>query len=176
MELCGLLEFHPLYIAQGATHSLSPYLLAGVGCFHFQPEANINGSWSMLRPLHTEGQGFREFPERREYQLQQINFPVGMGVRYEMSTYAIFRLECIYRLLKTDYLDDVSTTYIDPKIFDLYYSADAAALAKTLADRTVELDPTHKTIPASLRGNPKNKDAYFSFNLKFSVVLNRKRK
>jgi hypothetical protein len=81
----------------------------------------------------------------------------------------------VYRILSTDYLDDVSSNYIDPKLYHQYFQPAKATLAGRLADRQQELNPWHSTIAGSVRGNPRDNDAYFSFNLKLSAVLNRKR-
>ena len=59
--------------------AVSPYILAGIGYFHFNPQANLNDNYVDLQPLHTEGQGFAEYPNVKEYKLSQINFPVGIG-------------------------------------------------------------------------------------------------
>jgi hypothetical protein len=170
-----VMEFHPLYLDQKFSPSMSPYLILGMGLFSFNPETYINGAWISLQPLHTEGQGFREYPQRMEYKLRQINIPVGLGAKYELSNLMVLRLEFDYKILCTDYLDDVSKQYIDPALFNKYYPAQKAQLAQRLADRTSELDPSHHTIPGAIRGNPSNNDAYFSIQLKLGLILNRKK-
>jgi hypothetical protein len=169
-----LAEFHPLSLTT-ASQNISPYLLFGVGYFHFDPEAYLDGEWIRLQPLHTEGEGFHEFPERNDYKLQQLNFPVGCGFKYDVSALLNIRLELLYRILVTDYLDDVSTTYIDPILFNKYLSPTASDLARRLADRTLELDPMHQTQAGAIRGHSQNNDSYFSISLKVTVILNRKR-
>ena len=170
-----LMEFHPLYLSTNKMPQFSPYLLMGIGYFHFQPEAKIEGAWVRLQPLHTEGQGFKEFPDREDYQLQQFNFPLGCGLKYDISGLLVLRMEFLYRILTTDYLDDVSEGYIDPTLFYRYFPPAKAGMASKLADRGRELDPLHRTTPGAIRGNPGNKDGFFSINLKFSFVLNRRR-
>ncbi|MEI9957878.1 MAG: hypothetical protein WDM90_16620 [Ferruginibacter sp.] len=64
--------------------------------------------------MHTEGQGFLEYPDKKIYSLHQIAIPVGAGLKYELSQMITLRAEYIYRILNTDYLDDVSTTYVNP--------------------------------------------------------------
>ncbi|MFM7837973.1 MAG: hypothetical protein ACKO6K_00280, partial [Chitinophagaceae bacterium] len=49
----------------------SLYFLGGLGLYHFNPLAQLNGNWIALHDLHTEGQGFPEYPERRQYSLTQ---------------------------------------------------------------------------------------------------------
>ncbi len=155
---------------------VSPYLLGGVGIFHFNPEGCINNSWVLLQPLHTEGQGFKEYPNRPVYKLTQFNFPIGIGIRYELSALLNLRLEFIHRILLTDYLDDVSTRYIDPSLFDQYLSAGQAALAQKLTDRRSELINSPSYLPGQRRGDPSDKDSFLSINAKLGLVLNRSRR
>ena len=179
-EVTAVAEFH--FLAQLKQNSqdfiplASPYLLAGVGIFHFNPEACINNNWVLLQPLHTEGQGFKEYPNRPDYKLTQFNFPIGLGVRYELSALLNLRLEIIHRILLTDYLDDVSTQYIDPSLFHQYLSAGQAALAQKLADRRSELLNSPAYLPGQRRGDPSNKDSFLSINVKLGLVLNRARR
>jgi hypothetical protein len=171
-------EVHPLYIF--ATYDdnwvppmFSPYLLAGVGFYHFNPQANYNGKWIDLQPLSTEGQGFKEYPDRKVYSLSQLNIPLGLGVRYDLTNTLNLRAELVYRILSTDYLDDVSTTYIDPTLYSNYFTGNKLTNALLLNDRQYELDPTHITAPGDQRGNPKHNDSYFSFNIKIGYTIGR---
>lgn len=174
-EGCVVAEILPLSILNTEKYRLfSPYLLAGIGIFKFNPQALFSNQWVRLHPLRTEGQGFKEYPDRQPYKLAQLNFPVGLGTKYEISGLINIRLEVIYRFLPTDYLDDVSTSYIDPALFYSNLNADDAVIAELVADRGSELTPGHYSRPGEIRGNPKNKDGYFSFNLKIGLVLNRK--
>ena len=46
-----------------------PYGIIGVGVYHFNPKTqDKNGNWVALQPLHTEGQGFPEYPDRKVLQ------------------------------------------------------------------------------------------------------------
>ena len=155
---------------------LSPYLLAGVGVFHFNPEAKLNNDWILLQPLHTEGQGFREYPDRNNYSRTQVNFPIGMGIRYELSALINVQMEVVHRILMTDYLDDVSTNYIEPTLFNHYLDISKAIRANQLYDRRPEINPAMLASPGQQRGDPSDKDAYFSVNLKLGLVLNRQRR
>jgi hypothetical protein len=179
-EITAIAEWHFLaQLKQSRQYIIplaSPYLLAGVGIFHFNPEACINNRWVLLQPLHTEGQGFKEYPNRPDYKLTQVNFPVGLGIRYDLSALLNLRLEIIHRILLTDYLDDVSTRYIDPSLFDQYFDAGKAALAQKLADRRSELFNSPAYLPGQRRGDPSDKDAFLSINVKLGLVLNRSRR
>ena len=175
MEASVIVEVHPLIFFQRDQLPLvSPYLAAGLGYFSFNPKARLDDNWIELHPLHTEGQGFREFPGRELYKLQQLSCPVGGGLKYEVSTFIVVRLEFEYRFLFTDYLDDVSDNYIDPALFYKYFQPSQARIAEKLADRQRELDPFHTTTAGYRRGNPQSNDTFFSISLKLSVVMNRR--
>ena len=173
-EISLLAEIHPLNILSqnSATPALSPYLLIGVGYFGFDPRTKLGDRWVDLQPLHTEGEGFPE-TGRPDYKLSALNIPVGGGLRYRISDRLTLYGEAVYRVLTTDYLDDVSTTYIDPNLFDKYLSADNAALASQLADRSYKIGGNHLRQPGSQRGSTK-KDAYYSINLKLGIRLVKK--
>lgn len=180
-EIAAIVELHPMYIfinwegREDEPPRLSPYLLGGVGFFSFNPQAQRNGNWIDLQPLSTEGQGFAEYPNRHVYKLQQVSFPVGIGARYELSPLFNVRAECIYRITGTDYLDDVSTNFIDPNLYSNYFTGSRLTNALLLNDRHYELDPTYITLPDDQRGNPGNNDGYFTFNVKFSLTFGRER-
>ena len=171
-------EIHPLFIfinyeeRESDPPRYSPYLLAGVGYFSFNPQARLkNGNWVDLQPLSTEGQGFSKYTDVKPYKLQQINFPVGLGIKYELSRMFNVRGEFMYRVTTTDYLDDVSTVYSDPTWYSDYFTGSKLANALEMRDRQI----TYITGPGGKRGSPKQKDAYFSFNLKLSLSLGRER-
>lgn len=174
------LEIHPLYIFNSNNEDkeppmFSPYLLVGVGFFSFNPQTKLNNNWVDLQPLSTEGEGFAEYPDRKPYKLNQLNIPLGVGVKYDLSPTLNLRAEFVYRKLFTDYLDDVSTTYIDPNLYANYFTGAKLNNALLLNDRQYELDPTHITEPGGQRGNSKNKDAYFSFNIKIGYTFGREK-
>ncbi len=172
-------EAHPLFIMNFDPDNpppLSPYVVAGLGYYSFNPQANLNGQWHDLQPLRTEGQGFREFRERKPYKLSQLNIAAGLGVKYEINTLINARLELVHRFLSTDYLDDVSTTYIDPVLFSNYLLPAQAAVAQQLYNREKELNPGDQTFPGEQRGDPKDKDAFFTIQLKLGMVIGRQRR
>ncbi len=177
-EVALLAEFYPLmikYYPDGPPR-LSPYITAGVGWFSFNPQAYYNGRWFNLPPLHTEGEGFAEYPDRKPYRLSQINFPVGGGLKYELSSLFTLRGELLYRYLKTDYLDDVSTKFIDPSLFDKYLTPANATLANILYSRRGEVDPGYITKPGGGRGSRKHNDGYYNINIKLAINLGRTRR
>lgn len=181
-EYALIAEFHPLnaFINWRAKDMdpprISPYLMAGIGYFSFNPQAlNKNGDLVDLQPLHTEGQGFAEYPDRKEYSLSQVNFPVGLGVLYEVTPTIKVRAEFVYRFLSTDYLDDVSTNYIDPSVFSNHLNPTDASNAIFLNNRdqgyNIPSLSNINNVPGRKRGDPTNDDSYFTFNLKVGFQL-----
>jgi hypothetical protein len=162
-------EFHPFFLKtyeEGDAPLLSPYIIAGIGLFNFNPQAYLDGKWHHLHPLRTEGQGFSEYTDRKQYKLTQVNLPVGIGARYEVGPFVSARLEFLYRVLFTDYIDDASQVdYIDPALFINYLSPAQTSIATRLHDRRIS------TTKNNQRGNPKDNDAYFSIQLKVGITL-----
>lgn len=180
-EIALTAEIHPLHLfinwaeREQDPPRFSPYITGGIGYFSFNPQAKLGNKWIDLQPLSTEGQGFKEFPNRKPYSLKQVCFPLGLGVRYELSPMFNARFEIMYRILTTDYLDDVSTFFINPTLFSNYFTGSKLTNALLLNDRHQELNPGYITYPDHQRGDPKDNDAYFSANLKIGLILGRQR-
>jgi len=162
----------------GLRGKLRPYGLIGVGAFHFNPKAyyyGANGSKTLveLQPLSLEGQGFPEYPESKPYSLTQLEIPMGFGFKYYVKENMYIGLEVLHRKTFTDYIDDVSTKYIDPIYFDQHLSAQEATWARQLYYRTPLLEPnTRPDVSGLQRGDPKENDAFFSTVLRFGWRLN----
>ncbi|MEP7237611.1 MAG: DUF6089 family protein [Ferruginibacter sp.] len=175
-------EIHPLYIFNSFSQDdekepplISPYLLVGVGYFSFKPQTKMGNKTVDLQPLSTEGQGFAEYADRKPYKLNQMNIPLGVGLKYDLGSTFSLRAEFVYRKLNTDYLDDVSKEYIDPTLYANYFTGAKLTNALLLNDRQYELTPGHITEVGDQRGNSKNKDAYFTFNVKLGYTFGRER-
>ncbi len=93
-------------------NSFTPYLFGGIAFFHFDPTTIFNGEVVRLQPLGTEGQGLPQFPDRDFYSLYQISIPFGGGLKWAVSDRLTISGEIGWRKTFTDYLDDVSTTYV----------------------------------------------------------------
>ena len=178
IEVGAIAEIHPTYIfidwpaKENTPPRTSPYLLGGIAYFSFNPQTRLGNRWVDLQPLSTEGQGFAE-TGRKTYKLAQFNIPLGAGVKYELSPLINLRGEFLYRKTFTDYIDDLSATYIDPALFDKYFGAGTpkATNATILYDRQIE----NRAGVDGKRGTQTNNDAYFTFNLKISVIIGRER-
>ena len=169
MLLSRLSEYEP---------RLRPYGLAGIGVFHFNPKGSItdasgNKTWYYLQPLRLEGQGMPEYPYSKPYKLTQINIPLGAGLKYFVTDRINVSMEVLYRKTFTDYIDDVSTKYIDPASYTKYLNTQDATLAYKLSDKSIGIIyPGMTRYPAGTqRGDTKNGDTYFSVVMKIGVRL-----
>jgi hypothetical protein len=171
-EISLIAEFYPLTIWKSEPPTLAPYIMAGLGYFRFNPQINLGGRDIDLRPLSTEGQNFPEHKDREYYNLKQSNVPVGIGLKYELSQRFTLRVEALHRFLFTDYLDDVSVTYIDRSLFTKNLPAIQAAQANAVYDLKRETPP----IAGKARGNSDSKDSYMTVSLKVGVTLGREKR
>jgi hypothetical protein len=84
---------------------LVPYLLAGVAGYVGNPKGKYtDGNFVELQPLRTEGVA---------YNRAGIAIPFGAGARYKLNKSFDLGFEIIFRKTFSDYLDDVSTVYVD---------------------------------------------------------------
>ena len=153
-EFSPQLEFNFLpYVHGTEDRFFTPYLLAGINIFSFNPKALYNGDYVELRPLGTEGQFKGE-----EYYTVQGGLTYGMGVKLDLNEVWSVNIELSGRALFTDYLDDVSTVYPD--------KSDLAKLrggqAVELSDRSIDIPGVDGPIgdAGRQRGNRSNNDAY----------------
>jgi len=158
-ELSLVGEINPLG-TNSTGRRLQPYLYGGIAVFHFKPEANYNGQLVELQPLGTEGQGMDGFD--KPYKLIQISIPLGVGVKYQITERINLGVDVGVRKTFTDYLDDVSGTYVNYN--DLL--AGNGRVAAALGNRSGELNP-EGNIPAIVptgtqRGNSLKDDWYFT--------------
>jgi hypothetical protein len=177
-EFSLMAEIHPLFILRDyealdkEAPRFSPYLLGGIGLFNFNPRAkNDAGVLVDLHPLRLEGQGFPEYPDVKPYKLSQTNVPLGLGVKFELSPLINLRAELVHRMLFTDYLDDVSGSYIDPVAF--YNNLDPSDWENALTMYDRQLADNKYWGVGGKRGNPDQNDSYFTFNLKVSMLFRR---
>ncbi len=148
-------------------YKVSPYAFIGVGTFKFSPYTkDRNGKVVFLAEQSTEGQGF--YKDRKDYKLQKVAIPFGGGMQWALSQTKRIALEVGIRKTFTDYLDDVSTTYVDAALL----AQKRGSTAVSLAYRAVEL-PNASPYPAdgSKRGNPDTKDWYFFSGVSFRFSI-----
>ncbi|HLG38107.1 MAG TPA: hypothetical protein VI461_00515 [Chitinophagaceae bacterium] len=172
-------EIYPTYFFEqydGLKGKFRPYGLAGIGIMKYNPKAELDGQWVALKPLRLEGQGMAEYPDRKEYSLVQKEIPIGIGFKYYLTEGMYVGLEVLHRQLFTDYIDDVSTGYIDRDLFDVYLTPTDAAKAKRLYYRgTYQGSPGQQQRPDEVmtyqRGDPTENDAFFSTIFRFGWRL-----
>ena len=150
-------------------YSFTPYITFGAGIFTYDPYAYLRDEKILLRPLNTEGQGSTLYPDRKPYSTMAISIPFGGGVKYAFNDRFNIGFEVLYRFTNTDYLDDVSTTYVDPAVFPPNPDG-STSNALLLSDRSYELG-TPIGIPGRQRGNSKQKDHFVTamFHVTFNL-------
>ncbi len=157
-EWGGLMEFY--FLPDEPTHNkhhrrrkdykkITGYIATGIAGCYFNPMGDYNGNTVELRPLHTEGQGI--LSTRPEYQLTSFVVPVNLGFRYRLSEAFSIDMELCYRKSFSDYMDDISQTYVDPSIFGtnpeaIYFANPNPGVSGTE--------------PGAQRGDPTDPDGY----------------
>lgn len=165
----GVSVFCSRWYGEDGIHRFSISITGGFSLFRFNPRASLDGKWHRLRDYRLEGQGFAEQPGSRPYPWVEKALPFSIQADRELTNGMKLGLECSYRLTFTDYLDDVSGTYIDPALFDMYFAPAKAAIARQLQYRGTG---TLSAVPVGQpRGNAKKNDAWFSIMLKLGVIL-----
>ena len=92
-------------------HRFTPYVTLGASMFYYDPYTSLDGQNYFLRPQGTEGQNLPEYKDRI-YKNYAFAVPIGAGVKVWLSKGLTLSFEIVNRYTTTDYLDDVSTTYI----------------------------------------------------------------
>lgn len=175
VELTPRLEWHIIRIHDvGRTFryrlNFNFFLYGGAGVVWSNPKAKLNDEWVALQPLQTEGNQYSRF---------QFTAPVGVGAHFRFNKRHVIGAEFGWRWTMTDYLDDISGFYKNPDNFE-------DPIARTLADRSVEMDPNdplfigskfygegskaNPAVPAK-RGNPDNNDSYFVAGFTYGYAL-----
>lgn len=179
VEFSGQLEWNLFgYESDPNTRARSPYLFAGVGVYKFNPKAyfeydpaifsqgpnpidpngelaKYDGKWVELQPLGTEGQETTKYNDKRRYGLTQVSIPIGFGFKTQLNEDWALGIEAGVRKTFTDYLDDVSSIYVDDQIVGGAYGY----LAVAMKDRAREVGQ-ESFANDNPRGNSNNKDWY----------------
>ncbi len=206
-ELSLGMEFYlfPNYRGAAVRPPLNVYLFLGITGFHHQPQGLVPdqdyqtgggaapsaGEWVNLKELGTEGQNLEGIGDGEDYSLWQIAVPLGIGVQLALPGSLNVGLELGYRHVFTDYLDDVSTTYVGLNEF-------TDPLARIMSDRSAEpnavvtgdsrgdLSVSTKDLggqsfvtganigagtEGAIRGNPDNNDLYFVTQIRVTYIL-----
>lgn len=137
---------------------ISMFAFVGVGITTNNPMAEYNGEYVALRPLKTEG---------KSYSGVAGVFPVGLGIGYRINNQFNVSLLAGYRFTTTDYLDDVSSNYVDPNTLE-------DKTARDLAYRGIPkpgADPNQPYYGVGSRRGGGSKDGYLLVSLKAEYFL-----
>lgn len=108
----------------------TPYIFASVGAFYGSPYAQDDeGKKVKLRNLGTEGQGLPQYPDRKLYPIINASFPIGGGLKCMVGKTIILAAEVGLRYTSTDYLDDVSRSYVNMDTLLAYRGQKAVDMA-----------------------------------------------
>lgn len=149
-------------------YNFTPYVTLGAGVFNYDPFAYLGGKKYNLRSLNTEGQGSALYPDRKPYNPMAFSVPFGVGFKYSVNRKLNIGFEIVHRFTTTDYIDDVSKTYVDPSVFPKLPDGSASP-AQLLSDRSYETGEAIG-IPGRQRGNSQQKDQFAT--AVFYITLN----
>ncbi len=156
------------FLPNNPNYIFTPYITLGVGVFTYDPYAYLQNEKFYLRPLGTEGQ-LIGYQGRKQYGTMAVCVPFGAGLKYNVSENINVSFEISHRYTFTDYIDDVSTTYVG---IDKFSNSGQGIAARLLQDRSYETDPNNIIgMEGRQRGLAKQKDQYLiaeigiSFNL-----------
>ncbi len=136
------------YQPYGMSSPFSPYVFAGIAGFKFRTQTRYQNDWVDLRPLKTEGVNYKNL---------SISIPFGAGVKYALNDHWNVGAEFGFRPTLTDYLDDVSKTYLSRAEL----TANAGQIAADLGNKI--------DAPSGLkRGNNSGIDWYHVLNVSIS--------
>lgn len=178
----NVIPFDP-YGEKGRT--FTGYLGTGITVFHFNPfTTNLQGQKVFLQKIGTAGQYLPdEQNSPRPYSLYQPGIPFTAGLSWAISPRVIVGVEADYRMLFTDYIDDIGP---DPfPDFDnlLLYSDQAALLTsrgwEIVYDPDLGMNPIdvakayyeEKNLSSGFRSIGKSKDVFGFILFKVSFML-----
>jgi hypothetical protein len=169
-ELSGQIEINFLtYEIGDKQRPSSPYVFLGFSIFRFNPQAEFNDRWVDLQPLGTEGQSIAGFEER--YPLTQVSIPFGVGFKFNIWKNFGGAIEWGFRRTFTDYLDDVSGTYVDAALLE----EENGPLSAIMADRSFLPNGPDGTNTGMQRGETNRKDYYTIAGLMITYKIGKAR-
>lgn len=132
----------------------TPYLFLGGGVMMHGPRAKYDGHWYSLRNLGTEGQR-----KGNEYSIVAGSWLFGLGFKMDVSTSWSLNIDLSCRQAFTDYLDDVSTNYVEIDQIE----ADRGPIAAALSDPSILIPGYNDSkigVAGRQRGDKDRKDAF----------------
>lgn len=156
VELSGTFEWNmKKYIAGSQKYKWTPYLFVGAGMAYTRTMAWNDGELVSLRQLNTEAG-----KERDSYwgkRAIQPVFPIGGGLKFNLKRDFTLGLEAGWRMMLTDYLDDVSGSYT---------GSNTGSQDDLLGNRSGS--PKAR---GTQRGNPEKNDSYFFWGVTLTKTL-----
>jgi len=151
-------------------HKVTPYIFGGISAFYFDPYADdAAGDKVYLRPLSTEGEGLPMYPDRKQYSLVNMAFPFGGGMKFFIGHRIMLTGELGFRYTNTDYLDDVSKSYVNLDTLQAY----KGTIAKQMSYRgntTAKWDHNNPNYGFQ-RGDSKSNDWFWYANVTVTVYF-----
>lgn len=152
------------------------YAFGGLSLYRHNPQGQIfkegellyDGAWYDLRPWQTEGV---------EYGAFGVAIPAGIGLYFTFDKTWRFGWELSWRTTFTDYLDDVSTTYVDPATLDPlaaeFASQTYQALIQEINNPASGSVNDHQYVGgfATKRGDPTHNDSYITSQFTIGRVI-----
>ncbi|MEM9328941.1 MAG: DUF6089 family protein [Bacteroidota bacterium] len=143
--------------------AFDPYMGLGIAVTSFNPKTDLDTVDYVLRDFETEGVSYGRFA---------LAIPLSFGVKLRLNEFINFNVELGYRYTFTDYLDDVSTTFIE----------EDGSIASRLSNRKREtringelaiINQEHfdAMVAGAPRGEPGNNDSYLFAMFKLEVFL-----
>jgi len=162
------------FVPGDPNYIFTPYVSIGIGAFSYNPYAYYQDKKYYLRPLGTEGQniGYTDPTSgkiRKPYKSMAVCFPIGAGIKYNLSNNINLSFQITHRLTTTDYLDDVSTTFVGIHKFPILNGQ--PSIAGILQDRSFETG-TSIGVEGRQRGLSKQKDQYIIAEIGISFSIN----
>jgi Domain of unknown function (DUF6089) len=150
----NLLKLDPMH------RRFSPYVFGGLSIFYFNPyTGDVNNEKVYLKPLATEGQGLPTYTDRKNYNLVNFAIPMGGGMKVLVGKKVIVSAEMGFRFTTTDYLDDVSKSFVN--MDSLYHYKGTQSVE--LSFRRDEMKGWEKDYPnyGFQRGDKRSYDMYW---------------
>lgn len=162
------------FIPGDPNYSFTPFVALGIGAFSYNPFAYNDGKKVYLRPLGTEGQNIEYVDPnvakvRKTYGTMALCLPITAGIKYNLSNNINLTFQITHRLTNTDYLDDVSTTYVGIDKFPPLNGQ--PSVASIMQDRSFETGTPIGT-EGRQRGLSKQKDQFITAEVGISFSIN----
>jgi opacity protein-like surface antigen len=170
-ELALTGEFYILgYDTRPKKSAFCPYISGGFSAFRFNPKTFFRGREVTLQPLGTEGQGMPGFDKK--YSLAALGITAGGGAKFIINPNINIGGEIMMRQTTTDYIDDLSTKYVNYNDLRAGNGALAADVANRMNEYLGQAEPVILATGAN-RGGPEVKDYYFMTVVTINIKLDK---